>query len=478
MWMRRAAAGVVVLGAAVSGCGDALTSRVDVVARVGPYELSVDRLAEVIATGKGLPLRRDVAEGIAHLWIDYTIFADRIAAGDSLTDSGYVAAAMWAEMQQELADRYHAMLVKDAVHLDSAQVDSVFEAGEYRYIKHILFAVDPNAAPNIRETKQRLAQETYVRLQRGAVTWEEAAEANEDAGSRMREGSLGVITYGDMIPAFENAAYALEPGAISPVTETGSGYHILTRPSLDEAREAFREGLTERREDAFDDTFLAELPARWDVDVKKGVGPAVRELGNDPIRAKRSSKVLGTYKGGRFRVSDFARWVQAMPQSVRQQLASASDSQVTALVSSLIRNEALVREARQAGASITAEFQEEMTDQLRRQMALVAALIGFPHDTVPQLRGLSPEALQEAVATRVFGYLQAVAKNEKRLQSVPPFLADTLRAEVSWGVSPAGIEQVLEQARQMRLSLDPPPAPAGTGRATTPPPPLAVPNAN
>jgi hypothetical protein len=477
MRMRRAAAGIVVLGAAVTGCGDALTSRVDVVATVGPYELSVDRLAEVIATGKGLPLRRDVVEGIAHLWVDYTIFADRIAAGDSLTDSGYVAAAMWAEIQQELADRYHAMLVADAVQLDSAQVDSAYEAGEHRYIKHILFAVDPNASPNVREAKRLAAQDTYVRLRVGGLAWKEASAANEDPGSRTREGSLGVIGYGDMVPAFENAAYALAPGGISPVTETGFGYHILTRPPLDEVREAFREGIEQRLEDAFDDAFLAELPSRWDVEVRRGIGPAVRELGYDPARAKQSGKVLGTYKGGRFRVSDFARWVQAMPQSVRQQLGSASDSQVTALVSSLIRNEALVQEARQAGAAITPEFHEEMTDQLRRQMALVAALIGFPRDTVPLLRGLTRTALQEAVALRVFSYLQAIAQNEKRLQSVPPFLADTLRAEADWRVSPAGVEQVLERARQMRLSLDAPPAPAGGAPATPPPAPPVAPNA-
>ena len=476
MRMLRRAAGAVVLGAAVSGCGDALTSRVDVVARVGPYELSVDRLAEVIATGKGLPVRRDVAEGIAHLWVDYTIFADRIASGDSLTDSGYVAAAMWAEIQQELADRYHAMLVSDAVRLDAAQVDSVFAAGEYRYVKQILFAVDPNAAPDIRAAKQRLAQDIHARLTLGGLTWKEASEVNEDPRSQASEGSLGVIGYGDMVPAFENAAYALEPGGMSPVTETSFGYHILIRPPLAEVREAFREGVEQRREAAFDDTFLGELPARWNIDVKQGIGPAVRALGHDPFRAKQSGKVLGTYKGGRFRVSDFARWVQAMPQSVRQQLGGASDSQVTALVSSLIRNETLVREARQAGVVITDEFHEEMTDQLRRQMALVAALVGFPRDTIPLLHGLPRETLQQAVAARVFAYLQAVAQNEKRLQSVPPFLADTLRAEADWNVSPAGIEQVLERARQMRLSLDAPPAPGGP--AVSPAPPAVAPNAN
>lgn len=466
-----------VFGAAVGGCGEALSSRVDVVAKVGRYELTVDRLAEVIATGKGLPLRRDVAEGIAHLWVDYTIFADRIAAGDSLTDSGYVAAAMWAEIQQALADRYHDMLMADAVTLDSAQLDSIYQAGEYRYIRHILFAVDPNAPPNIRETKRRVAQDTYLRLKLGGLTWKDAATANEDPGTRDSDGALGVIGYGDMVPAFENAAYALAPGEISPLVETGYGYHIVARPPLDSIRAAFRAGVEDRREDTFDDAFLAELPSRWNIEVRKGIGPAVRELGHDPMRAKTSGKVLGTYKGGRFRVSDFARWVQAMPQNVRQQLQGASDSQVTALVSSLMRNEALLQEARDAGAVLPDEFHEEMTDQLRRQMSLVAALLGFPPDTLPMLRGLPAEALRDTVSVRVFSYLRAVAQNEKRLQPVPPFLADTLRAEADWRVSPAGVEQVLERARQMRLSLDSLPPPEGAG-GTPPPRPAPPPDAN
>jgi hypothetical protein len=164
-----------------------------------------------------------------------------------------------------------------------------------------------------------------------------------------------------------------------------------------------------------------------------------------------------------------------MPQSVRQQLQGASDSQVTALVSSLMRNEALIREARDSGAVITEEFQQEMAEQLRRQMSLVASLLGFPPDTLPLLRGLSPEALHDTVSVRVFGYLQAVSQNQKRLQPVPPFLADTLRAETDWKVSAAGIEQVLERARQMRLSLDSlpetetPPGTAPPARPTPPP---------
>jgi hypothetical protein len=231
-----------------------------------------------------------------------------------------------------------------------------------------------------------------------------------------------------------------------------------------------------RGEDAFDDAFLAALPERWDIKVRDGIAPAVRELGHDPIRAKRSGKVLGSYKGGRFLVSDFARWVQAMPQQVRQQMASASDSQVTLLVSSLMRNEALVREAQEAGAVVSAEFQEEMADQLRRQLSLVAALVGFPVDTLPLLRGLPKEALQDTVTVRVYQYIQAVAANQKRLQTVPPFLADTLRAESDWKISAAGVEQVLDRARQLRLGLDSLP-PQGAASPGVPAPPPAKPDA-
>jgi hypothetical protein len=95
----------------VSGCGGAFTSRVDSVARAGEYELGVQRLAEIIAAGKELPVRRDVVNGIAVLWVDYTTFADRLLAGDSLLDSAHVAAAMWAELEQEVASQFHDRLI-------------------------------------------------------------------------------------------------------------------------------------------------------------------------------------------------------------------------------------------------------------------------------------------------------------------------------------------------------------------------------
>jgi hypothetical protein len=454
MRMRRSgwlAAGLV----AVSGCGDAMTSRADVAARAGSYELGVDQLAEVLANGKGLRLEVEVAEGIATLWADYTIFADRLLAGDSLTDSGYVAAAMWAEMQQEFADRYHERLVANQVVMDSAAVDSVYAAGELRWIRQILFGVSPNASPGERDARRRMAHDTRAQLQSGAVTWAAAVESTDDPSPRDSAGAVGLIARGETLAPFENAAFALEPDSMSPVIESARGYHILWRPPLTAVRERFAREVELRREMAFDDAFLAALPERWNIAVRRGIAPAVRELGANAVRAKQSGKVLGSYRGGRFRVSDLARWLQAMPVQVRQQLGTASDSQVVTLVESLIRNQALVQEARDSGVTLPAEFHEEMTDQLRRQIALVSALIGFPLDTLPALRTLPAEARRDSVRTRVSAYLDAVAQEGKRLQAVPPFLADTLRAETDWRLVAAGIEAALGRARQIRLQQSP-----------------------
>jgi hypothetical protein len=438
-----------------SGCGDALTSRVDVAARAGSYELGVDRLAELLATGKGLPLGIEVAEGIAALWVDYTIFADRILAGDSLTDSGYVAAAMWAEIQQELADRYHERLVAGGIALDSAGVDSVYAAGELRWIRQVLYHVGPNASPVDRAAKRRMATDTYGRLRAGAITWAQAAATSEDPAPRDTEGSVGLIARGETLAPFENAAFGLAPDSISPVVETANGYHILWRPPLAAVRKVFADEVGLRREMEFDDAFLEALPERWGIEVRRGIAPAVRELGMSALRAKQSGKVLGSYRGERFRVSDLARWLQAMPLQVRQQLGTATDSQVVLLVTSLMRNQALVQEARDSGVTLSPEFQAEMTDQLRRRIALVSALIGFPMDSLEAVRGLSPEARHDSVAVRVFEYLAAVSQTDKRLQAVPPFLADSLRAESDWEIVPAGIEAAMTRARQIRLQLTP-----------------------
>jgi parvulin-like peptidyl-prolyl isomerase len=77
------------------------------------------------------------------------------------------------------------------------------------------------------EIKQK-AEAALQRVKNGEDFAAVAKEVSEDPGSKDKGGLYENVTQGQMVPEFEKAALALEPGQIAPeLVETKYGYHII-----------------------------------------------------------------------------------------------------------------------------------------------------------------------------------------------------------------------------------------------------------
>ncbi len=79
------------------------------------------------------------------------------------------------------------------------------------------------------ERAQSLATIERIRteIKGGADFAAMARQYSQDPGSAQSGGDLGFVPKGQLIPSFENAAYALNEGKISDIVETRYGYHLI-----------------------------------------------------------------------------------------------------------------------------------------------------------------------------------------------------------------------------------------------------------
>jgi NIMA-interacting peptidyl-prolyl cis-trans isomerase 1 len=86
--------------------------------------------------------------------------------------------------------------------------------------------------PHITRTKEealRILEGYQRRILSGEVTLEELARTESDCSSAARGGDLGYFSRGQMQPAFEAAAFALNVGEMSGPIWSDSGVHLILR---------------------------------------------------------------------------------------------------------------------------------------------------------------------------------------------------------------------------------------------------------
>jgi peptidyl-prolyl cis-trans isomerase C len=158
--------------------------------------------------------------------IDQTLLADTLST-DVADDPLSVKLHLENERRGNLA--LQALNAKIAESVTPEAVQAAYDAA----IAGFEPATEYSAAHILVETEEE-ATDLRAQIEGGADFAALATEHSQDPGSGANGGSLGWFRLGQMVPEFEAAVVALEPGAVSQPVQTQFGWHLIR---LDETRE-------------------------------------------------------------------------------------------------------------------------------------------------------------------------------------------------------------------------------------------------
>jgi peptidyl-prolyl cis-trans isomerase C len=149
-----------------------------------------------------------------------------------------------------------------------------FKQDEAVRASHILFRVDETADAATKKKAMDEAQSVLKQARSGA-DFAELAKKHSADGSAQQGGDLNFFTRGQMVPAFDQAAFALKPGEISDIVTTQFGYHIIKvtehRPAstvpFEQVSARIKDFLTEQQKQQKADAFIQSLKQKAKIEV-------------------------------------------------------------------------------------------------------------------------------------------------------------------------------------------------------------------
>lgn len=103
-----------------------------------------------------------------------------------------------------------------------------FEQPRRLRVAHVLVRVPPVGGSEAENRARAKVEDVIRRAQAGEDFARLAREASEDAATAPRGGELGLVGRGEMVAPFEEAAFALPKGGLSPApVRTSFGYHAI-----------------------------------------------------------------------------------------------------------------------------------------------------------------------------------------------------------------------------------------------------------
>ncbi len=443
----------------VAGCGSfskAMSAHTNVVARAAGKELRVDEAATLLAANPQIPADPQVVRLLAEMWVDYTLLATAAAE-----DTTLAVIDLDKLIEPEREQRVIQRLLQQAIRPDTTFTDAELAAawsregpGSEVRARHILLRVPAEATPAQRDSVKKLAEALRARAQGGEDFGRLATQYSEDPGSKANGGDLGFFGRGRMVPAFDEAAFALAAGQLSPVVETPFGYHVIRveerrEQALGANREQFRGYMAGKAMQDAQTRFVDSLSNAAKVRVEPGATKVAKELAqqsNLSLRGRAAERTIVAYNGGEVTAGELANVIRTVPAQNRGGIADAPDEQIEATLKQLATRELLLAEAKRRNLTMSQASSDSLRSQARQAIREVVRLSGFGGRRIPK-----GAAGNEAIQAEVRALIQGVITGQRQAPPLGPLgiaLQDAYGADVNDGA----FTKVIEKMKAIRAT--------------------------
>ncbi len=268
-----------------------------------------------------------------------------------------------ANRDRFLLDALYERRIADKAEPSKAEIKRFWDKLEHRIRASHILVDDPDTAQMILEKLQ--AGESFEKL---------AFEYSKDPSAKRNKGDLGYFVWGAMVPEFQEAAFQMEVGEVSPPVKSDFGYHIIklvdrlpneARGSLEQMSEEIAQQLKRNQEKKLMEEFLEEIRERYTIDIDTSVfqylvhkreqlypeqllkGLPAGDFDTEQLDRNEKELVVASWEGGQMTVGEYLSRISNFSNNLKPSF-TAYDS-LANMIFEIKKLDLLVLEAHRAG---------------------------------------------------------------------------------------------------------------------------------
>ncbi|MFH1373285.1 MAG: peptidylprolyl isomerase [bacterium] len=423
----------IMAGSLLTGCGK---SGGDVVAVVGDYEIRLEEFEKTYGFSFQFPTAEDE-------------FSTRQMALDSAIITRLLIQTAYEKNIDQLEELSRVVLANKDKFLIATLLERKIgdrsvpsEAELKEYYNRLEYKVK---ASHILVKDSGLAAQLVEQISNGESFEMLAYNHSEDKSAQKNRGDLGFFIWGTMIDEFQRAAFAMEPGEVSPPVKSRYGYHIIKvvdrlpneqRSSYEAMRSSLVDQVTRQKSNRFGEQYFEEIKTRYQVTIDNSTceylmhkrevlypptvlaGLPRNDFDQEQLDRNEKELILGTWDGGQMSLGKYLDLAgKSIPLNVRPDFDDYDS--LAATIFRLNVNNILIVEAHREGIDNDPDY----VDQIRFFKELAMAEI-MKDDSLP-----APPAPDEATVRQYYDDNQELFTEQAKIHIHEMLLSDELKAK-------------------------------------------------